>query len=335
LPLVRDEELPRLSSDGFARYRAALFFGTSEGRISDAVRSTLSEFSKKGAEIVRLLGQVCVSDPSLLDTALRSTSFFAGRQIVVVEGAVDGLAGQLEALLDIPQNGNFLILQGGNLSKTSALRQKAEQSSVMAACALYDPVGAQVSEEIVRRLRNAGFAVEAGAADVLAELVGDDVALLAGECEKLALFAHGQTEIAVADVRSVCGMDSAFRAEGLVDESLLGHLDEVGRQLGAADEQELQLGLMNLGSHAALLAGLRSEADRSGSVSSAVRNARPPIFFRRQSVVSRQLEVWQLNDLQSLQGQIGSAQELSRKQPALAASIIGRLFLQVAWAARR
>lgn len=206
-----------------------------------------------------------VSPEALLQAALTG-SFLGGRTVVVVrdllkrfEGVAAGgsrarsKAAQLEGwlaavaqLAQAPPSAVVVFLEQGLLRANAllaALRPLAEVHDVAA------PKEQDLVPWIVRRARERGAEIDAEAAAELARLVGPNLALLATEVEKLALYTRGRA-VTVADVQALVGDIREANVWDLTQAAVEGRAADATRTLAhLLDEGESAQGLL------ALLAG--------------------------------------------------------------------------------
>jgi DNA polymerase-3 subunit delta len=176
---------------------------------------------------------------------LASPSLFGGLQVLVIRRA-EALREADEALITdaLPTlgAGGCLVL----VARAVDLRRKlvASCQRAGAAYAFPPPDRAALAGWIPKLAREAGRDIAAAAADELLERVGPDLALLAGEIEKLALHAPAGAKLGVEHVRALVAAVRAHGVEELTDR--LAHRDLQGaartlRSLLAEGEPPIKL----------------------------------------------------------------------------------------------
>ena len=122
-----------------------------------------------------------------------------GRRLVIVEGVERWKAGDAKAVsayLASPAPDTVLALVASDLKKDSALgKASAKAGDVLA----YDVVRRRLPEWVVKQFAERGVSVDAEAARVLVEIVGEDPEELASEVDKIATWAGGDP-VGAADV---------------------------------------------------------------------------------------------------------------------------------------
>lgn len=144
---------PRLDLAG------ALVHGSDEGFVASCRRELVGAILGANPDPLRLtrLDPATVRrDPAALDAALRGRGFFAGRGVVLVEGATEALAGAIgETLGGLAGDDAFLVVTAGALPSRSNLRKLFEEARHLASL----PVSAEAptAEEIGARLAELGL----------------------------------------------------------------------------------------------------------------------------------------------------------------------------------
>jgi DNA polymerase-3 subunit delta len=230
----------------------------------ETLESALGPLRPGEDNVVRLDGRDVTPD-ALLQAALTG-SFLGTRTVVIVrdllkrfEGVAAGggrgrskaaqLEGWLEAVRQLaraPESTSIVFLEQGPLRANAlfeALRPQAKVHDVAA------PREDELIPWIVRRSQERGAALDREAAGELARLVGPNLALLATEIDKLALYASGR-RVAAADVQALVGDVREAKVWDLTQAAVEGRPEDAARTLShLLDEGESPQGLL------ALLAG--------------------------------------------------------------------------------
>ena len=91
-----------------------------------------------------------------------------------------------------------------------------------------------------------------------------------------------------------------------------------GRLLGAVHQQAMRL------------QEFRTAIDRGAQAEQVLKQARPPVFFKRQRAIQAQLRAWSLSDLVTAGSTLGANVLAARRNAALAEAIAGRCLLSLA-----
>ena len=326
MTVLREDDLDEFLSRKVKSMNGLLVHGADEA----AVNLVGSQAIKKiGVEARRLDVSACKSSASNFLNSFLSLPMFGDRETLLLDDADEACLGFLEPAFAQNIVANFSVILCSALGKTSKLRAAAEESKLFACLAIYEQDEAKLRARIQSILSSNGLSWGADAEDQFYAAVGGDRALVTGEAEKLALYANGQAKISVADVRAICGDTAEFDVSDLTDAILGGDLertDHITNTMGADVRNFLPL--FNL--HISRLQSLAVEIERGVTVDTAVRNAKPPIFFKRKFAITDQVKRIALQQMINIQFAIQEAILLSRKNSDLSAAIVNRTLLAIA-----
>ena len=326
MTVLRDEDFDTFLSRRAKTMNGLLIHGADEAAVSLLARQATKQL---GGEPQRLDVSAYKSSPGEFLDRFLSLSMFGDRETLVLEDADENCLKFLEPAFRHNRLGNFVVILCSALGKTSKLRLAAEESTLFACVAVYEEDEAKLHARIRKLLSGHGLKWGAEAEDEFYSAVGDNRALVTGEAEKLALYAYDKGEISALDVKAVCGDTAEYDADDLTDAILGGDLeltDHVSSSMGA----ELRSFFPLFQLHVAKLQSLAVEIERGVNVDSAVRNAKPPIFFKRKPVIMDQLQRLSLQSLIDIQTAVQETTLQSRKNADLSNAINNRELLAIA-----
>jgi DNA polymerase-3 subunit delta len=287
--------------------------------------------------VTRLEDSRLVKDKGLLADEVAAIPLIGSKRVIWVTGAGSGFLAAIQTLLESEIRGNLVVAEAGALAKTSALRALFEKSDAAAIVALYEDDAERIRRVIVEELRAANLEAADGAIERLMQLTGPARAQLRQELAKLALYCLDKREVTAEDVEAVCGEASEPTADDACDAAFGGRLEETDAQLrrlmasGLAGNRLLSMFL----AHAARLREMRAAIAAGKPASLAMKTARPPIFFRRQSAISQQLNMWSLPALEGAASSLLVAIAQTRELRDLEDAVAVRAILSIARAAGR
>ncbi|MEK7245704.1 MAG: DNA polymerase III subunit delta, partial [Pseudomonadota bacterium] len=187
---------------------AALVFGPDRGLVRERLAAIGRAVAGDAADpfrVVELSAALLKSDPARLFDEAASLAFGGGRRLVIVREAGDGAAELFTRFLaDARLDGAFVLVEGGDLPKRSALRAAFEAARKAAAIACY-PDDERGSRALIGGiLREHGLAADAETLDLLTARLGPDRDLVRGELAKLVLYCDGKN-VSADDVLAVVG----------------------------------------------------------------------------------------------------------------------------------
>ncbi|MDE8344892.1 MAG: DNA polymerase III subunit delta [Acidocella sp.] len=237
-------------------------------------------------------------DPGTFLAEATAAAMTGERRVLRVRDCADVLAKPLESLLAALPDA-LIILEAGELTPKSKLRALAEKSAAIATIACYPADPARLPGLITARLRESGMRIDSDAAAWTAANTPADAALLSQTIELLTLYAGAERHLTLADVTAALPDGGGVSMSDAIDASLTGDITGTDRALTLAyEEGQSPVGILRvlLGELMRLRLAAASMATGT-SASQAMAAIRPPVFFKRQPIVTRILGLWSLAGL--------------------------------------
>lgn len=305
----------------------------------DAVRDLAARIVKKVAgSLDDPFGVMALQDGDLSGDAARLTdevqsmSMFGGNKAIWVKGADQSFLKAVMPVLDGKVSGNLVVAEAGALAKSSGLRTAFEKSNHAYIIPLYEAEAAEIAQMAEAILAQDKLQIGPDALHRFIELAGTSRGLVKREAEKLALYCLGQQRISIEDVEAVCGNDIGATPDDLIDSVFMGDTREADRLFRALTESGVDSGrlLMVAHGHALRLQDFKVTIEKGASIDMAMKQARPPVFFKRQTAISSQLRNWGLSDLAAAASTLGGNVQAARQNAGLADAIASRCLLSLA-----
>jgi DNA polymerase-3 subunit delta len=279
-------------------------------------------------------------EPSRLMDEMAAMSLTGGRRLVRLERVGNAQSRTIEAVLDDPaitSDGSFLVVTAGILAPRDNLRKLFEGHERGAAIPCYQDDGRSLEALIHECLGRHGLSVEPSALAYLCDNLGSDRQISRSELEKLALYKGrnggavtlAEAEANVGDGAPLARYDVAL-ATASGDQAAL---DKALQKCHIAGEQPIAI-LRAVIRHLQRLHLISLKAARGDDIGRLIKSHRPPIFFKHQPIVQRQIQNWRPQRLAQALAILTEA-ELECKTTGLPAdAICGRALIRIANAAR-
>jgi DNA polymerase-3 subunit delta len=320
------------------RFFLVLIYGPDRGLVSERGRTFAARTElplDDPFSVVRLdAGEAERDSGRLLDEA-HTVPMFSDRRLLWLRnaGSHKGLADDVKTLLAEPPRDAIILIEAGDLKKGTPLRAAVEGTANAMALPCYADDGRDLDALIDRELTRAGMTMSLDARQALRRNLGGDRLASVGEIEKLSLYAYGEREITLDDVRALSGDVSGQSFDDAIDAVLEGRVND----FDAVFTRQCQAG-----GHAflALAGALRQfqalhvmrgslDADRRGAAA-VVAAQRPPVFFARRKLMEKALERWTGGALERALVRLQAAILQTRRRPDLQISIARQALLGIA-----
>lgn len=320
-----------------AEIRAVLVYGPNRALVSEYVRS-LADQALSGTDdpfaLTRLNEDEVRKDKARLDEALSAQSLLGGPGVVWLradnESANDAI---LHALSELEAGKPFayLVIEGGDLAGKGKLVAAFEAARAAAAIACYEETEAERAAFLRGLIDAEGVPLSSDARELFISEAHPDRAIMRGELEKIALFAHGLgrpvephdlAELSAVEVEN--GIDDATSAAtaGRVAQTLSA-LDGVGTTGGITLLKALERRLLRLLEARTLVDGGVSPADAGDRL-------KPRVFWKERDAFAGQVRLWSAPRLQEALNVLWAAELRAKSAGAPQDAIAAAAFRRVA-----
>lgn len=337
--MVKTGDADRFVANPPKELSAALVFGPDEGLVRERaerlIKTVVDDLSDP-FRVADLDDSLLAQDGARLFDEAAAIPMLGGRRVVRVRGAGNILAKLFESFLDDHAGDALVVVEGGDLAKSSALRKTFEEDESAYAIACYADSERNLADIVRESLKEFGLGIAPDALEDAVSRLGSDRGVTRRELEKLALYAHGQTRVTLEDVEAVMGDETEARIEEACDAAGIGDLkalDLALERLRRDDTSPVAILRMAM-SHFQKLALLRASLDRKEPLESAMRRLRPPVHFMRETSFKAQAQHWKEPQLMDALDMLLEAEVLVKTTGMPAEAVCGRALFNVAAMAR-
>ncbi len=284
--------------------RAVLVFGPNQSFVHEAAER-LAHWALKGSDdpysVTKLGEDEIKRDGARLSDALSAQSLLGGPTLVWAridgKAADDAIVDALEAI-ERGEPSGFLIVEGGDLSSSSALVKAFQNARQAAAIAFYEETDAERAQFARAFAGEVGLQFEPDAQEYFLAALPPDRGLARREIEKLALYAHG---LGRKLTRDDLGQLLSDQSESALDAASLaaaaGRPAQAVETLARIDALSGVSALRALERRMLQLNEARSLIDGGMNAADAIARLRPPVFWKERDAVAAQARAWSAKKL--------------------------------------
>ncbi|MES0031413.1 DNA polymerase III subunit delta [Mesorhizobium sp. M0040] len=320
------------------RVSIVLLYGPDRGLVAERAKAFAGKTGlplDDPFSVVRLDGSEVDRDEGRLLDEARTVPMFSERRLLWVRnaGAQKALADDVKALTSEPARDAIILIEAGDLKKGVGLRAVVEAADNAMALPCYADEARDIDTVIDDELRKAGMSMTLEARQALRRNLGGDRLASRGEIEKLVLYAHGQPEIGLDDVKATSGDVSSLSFDAAVDALLEGRIADFDTAFNRHCQSGGQpfLVLSSAMRQLQAIQAMRGLMDAGGrNAASVVAAARPPVFFSRRKLVEKALERWSSEALGRALNRLQTAVLQTRRRPDLSVALARQALLGIA-----
>ena len=316
-----------------------LFYGPDMGLINERARAVAERSVDDPTDpfqLIRIDGDDIASDPARLADEAGTMGLFGGKRAIWVKSTSRNIAPAVDAVLKDGLTDTVIVIEGGDLQKSSPLRTLCERSQKALALPCYADTGRDLGVVVDETLKSNGFSITRDARTALLASLGGDRLATRGELSKLMLYAHGQSEITLEDVDAIMSDVSSLAMDAVVDAAFGGEGTslEIGSRRLAAEGIHASVLLGAALRHALMLLTARLNVEEGRPIPSVMETMRS-LHFRRKPLVERHLQRWTSETLKQAIALIQSSLLATRRLSDLDDTIAAKTLLDLARMARR
>ena len=339
---IKNHEVDRYLKQPNPAHRVCLIYGPDTGLVSERAnvlaKSSGADLNDPFSAIV-LDAEDAASDPQRIADEAHTVSMFGGSRLVHIKGSTQkNLVKAIEPVLDQPPSDALVIIEAGDLKKSSPLRTRIEKASSAIALPCYQDQAQALQMVIDQELQASNLTIDPDARQALIGLLGDNRMASRGEVQKLCLYAGENHQITLEDVNQIVGDASVLALDAVVDAASLGDIakmEHTYKRMMARGTAVFQV-VNAMQRHFQMLHLARSQMDTSGQGAAQLVGAmRPPINFQRNEKVSRALSIWRMGSLERVLQRLETVSLETRKNSSLAVALTSTALLAIAIEARQ
>jgi len=337
---IKASDVDRFIARPDAGMPIVLVYGPDAGlvreRVDALVRASVDDPNDPFA-LARIEGEELAANPARLIEEAHTVPLFGGRRAVLVKANSRNIAAALEPVIASPSNDCRVIIEAGDLKRSSPLRALCEKAKAAAALPCYPDNERDLVRLIDDELRAAKLSIAPDARETLLTLLGGDRLASRNEIRKLAVYVQGQDRVELADVMAVVSDASDMALDGVLDAAFAGRTGDTeteftkARAGGASPAAIISAAIR----HVANLHKMRLAIDAGDSAEFAMKRGAPPVHFSREKLVGEALRAFNAPRLLRAMAQLAEASLDARRNAALAETIAQRTLLALAVNARR
>lgn len=329
----------------------ALVYGPEQGLVHERAERLAKQVAEDLSDPWRSvsLSEQEASDAARLTDEAAAQSFLGGRRVIRVRAAGAGVTGAVTSLLKAAEAGSLVsaglvVVEAGDLKKSSALRKACEGSAKAAAIACYPEGERDTISAIREQLASEDITITDDAVTMLVSVLGEDRGVLRQELEKLILYCgpksirEGEASQVTPEIVNACLVGAPQEDSFSIASLALGGrpklLSEALASAEAAGVSVISLLRLTQNRIQRLLPAALAVAQGQGP-QAAVKTMKPPVFFKEQDEVLRQLKAWPLPRLEQAANEIYDAEAACKTTGAPDQAIAERALLRLAAAGQR
>jgi DNA polymerase III subunit delta len=310
-----------------------LVYGENLGLKKDIRNFLIKEVNQKdnSVDVINFYESEILDNDENFYNFVYSGSLFSSKKIITIHNATDKLLTKISDIYEKKVEGLLLILFAEILEKKSKLRSFFEKNKKTACIACYLDNERDLGIIVQSELKKNNINLSREAINLLIEKSNSDRNNLRNEIEKIKSFALERKKIDIEEIKSLINFSGDYKSDILINECLCGNILQYKKILS-----ELYIGSVNhvlflrvLSSKIHRLLKIKEQEDGSNNIDALLNSTKPPVFWKEQPMVKRQLLIWRLEDLYKMISKINDTELLCKKNPQISNNIFFNFFSEI------
>lgn len=320
-----------------AEIRAVLFYGPDAGLVRErtqALGKTVVADLNDPFNVSDIPPEALKTDPARLADEMGAQSLMGGRRLVRVDGAEDATAAAVQNLFgQLPAGDSLLIVSAGDLRPASPLRKLFEGADIAAAVPCYEADARDLVRLATESFRQHKISASQDALSLLSTLLASDRGVARQEIEKLVTLAGEGGKLSLEDVAVAIGDSATLDMGDPAWAAGDGNYEELERSLARLFGDGLSpVAILRAAQrHFVRLYEVCASADPVGV---AMKNLKPPVFWKDESRFGRQAEGWRRERLEQALARLHQAEAECKTTGLRDLTMCSRALMAVASMAR-
>jgi DNA polymerase-3 subunit delta len=284
--------------------RGVLLYGPDSGLVSlrsKEIQKALNKNSKEAYLLSKIYESQLKENRSIVMDEFVSISMFGDKKIIILKDFSDSIYKTLEELENIKSD-HFLVVESDNLDTKSKLRQFAEKSKFFASIPCYVDDEKGIKQIIMQKFAELGFRYDREVLDLLSSNFGGNRMIVINEVEKLSIFAGDEKYITINHFKECIQDVSEAQIDDLVNYFADLDIDKTNLILHRLFNENVNFTviLRSLITYFSKLQLVKSLMWQGNSYEEAVKELRPPLFFKQAPLFARHIHLWNLKNINLL-----------------------------------
>ncbi len=282
--------------------------------------------------VVVLSSDIIAEDPARLIDEANAISMMGGNRLIKIEDATDKISTTLKTYLENASAETLIILEGGDLGPRSPLRKLCESAKNAAALPCYIESEQDLTRFINDTMRAHNIQIDRDAAAWLAINISGDRMKARSELDKIVTYKiNDPSPVSLTDVQNCCGEAGATTLDDLIYATASRNTKKAMECYNTLAEEgtNFVVILRSLQGHFRKLHLTQSHMAAGQSMEIAIKNIRPPLFFKVKPLFQRQLSDWHMNTVEKILERLTSLEADCKKTGAPTETLCAQAILAI------
>ena len=323
--IVKHFELNKIIAE---KNKFFLLYGNNSGLIKEIIKSKLKPFLYK--KVFNYDESEIINNLDDFKEDILNKSFFDNEKLVIISRSTDKIYKIIEEIIEKKVEDLAIILISGALEKKSKLRNLFEKNKDTICIPFYEDNDRSLVSIVQNFLKEKKIQISNESVNLLIQRCSGDRINLYNELQKIESFSKNRKRIDIEDIAKLTNLSENLNFNELVDNVLAKNLKKtlyILNENNFASEDTiliLRIFLIKL----KRLLKIKSQIKIENNVENAIKNFKPPIFWKEKEILKKQVEILSFQNIKDLIVKTNDLELLVKKNPAISINIITNFIIE-------
>ena len=261
--------------------------------------------------------------------SILSKSLFENEKLIIVSRTTDKIKTLIEEILEKNVEDITLIFIASLLDKKSKLRNLFEKNKKIICIAFYADTHQTLSIIAVNYFKNQKISISQEMINLIIERSRGSRQNLGNELNKIDNYCKNNNKISLEALTKLTNLAENYHVSELTDICLSKNSKRTAKILNEniLSSEDSMLIMRTFLSKTKRLLKIQEEINKSKSIDIAIKDFKPPIFWKDKNAVKQQITKWTLSDLKKLIIEINDTELLLKKNSTNSINILSNFIL--------
>ena len=323
--IVKHFELNKIIAE---KNKFFLLYGNNIGLIKEIITSKLKPFLHK--KVFNYDESEIINNLDDFKEEILNKSFFENEKLVIISRSTDKICKIIEEIIEKKVEDLAIIIISGALEKKSKLRNLFEKNKDTICIPFYEDNDRSLVSIVQNFLKEKKIQISNESINLLIQRCRGDRINLYNELQKIESFSKNKKKIDIEDIAKLTNLRENLNFNELVDNVLAKNLKKtlyILNENNFASEDTiliLRIFLIKL----KRLLKIKSQVKIENNVENAIKNFKPPIFWKEKEILKKQIGILSYQNIKDLIVKTNNLELLVKKNPAISINIITNFIIE-------
>ena len=303
-----------------------LLYGENEGFKEEIIKKIELNFSKN---IFRYDEKEIFENKENFFNGLLTKSLFEKKKLIIINRTSDKIKTIIEEIIEKNIEDIAFILISGILDKKSKIRNLFEKNKEMICIPFYADTSQTLNMIASNYFRNKKIPISQEVINLITERARGSRQNLNNELNKINNYCAGNNKIDLKKISKLTNLAENYNVSELTDTCLTKNTKRTAKILNEniLSVEDTIFIIRTFLSKTKRLLRLQEEINKNKNIEIAIKDFKPPIFWKDKDIIKEQLIKWTLSDLKKLMVEINDTELLLKKNSSNSINIISDFIL--------